>query len=587
MNVGLIQDLNPLVEGGGAQATDKTLITEGFRRGHEIDVIGPNFDPAGLADYDLVIVSNATGFRPDVLRREFETRGVPWTLFVHDYPWCNWRLYFSMEEKCKTCPYLPPWKSLLVGSSLNIFMSPLHRDACFSVLPELSAQPHVLCPSLVVPWHTPTVERVPNTVFGLNSLLPYKGRQNVLGYASNHPELKFTFAGAAEGSGDIPANVSYIGSVSNTQLRHLYAASRYFIHLPATPQPCFDGESKILTETGWTPIRQVSPGCRVVSHTGQLRRVVTQMKRSYAGAMSKIDVIARSTYSFRAFRATPEHPVLTRNGWVAASQLSGHAIGLGNVCAGCGKTVPAFLKYCSRLCMNRSRTYNYRVAKDLGLELSPLQIGCLWGMMDGEGYIGIRKDGRTLRPQSHITNSNRRILQMFQDWTGMGRVREEPNHSKGGSIYRWHLESMDELYSVVKLIEPYLIVKKQAARRALSVLEQRVIERPALKNSVTAPAFLMTEIPLHPVQSYLSQRPNTVYNLEVEGDNSYICEGVAVHNCERTVIEARMSGCELILNGLVGIASYTEWLKPDVDFFDWLAKAGTTLWEKLEQHGQH
>ena len=81
-------------------------------------------------------------------------------------------------------------------------------------------------------------EKMPGTVLGVNSLLPYKGRANVLKYAAEHPELRFRFAGAAEGEGGLPANAEYLGPVTETRLKQLYAESEGFIHLPATPQPC-------------------------------------------------------------------------------------------------------------------------------------------------------------------------------------------------------------------------------------------------------------------------------------------------------------------------------------------------------------
>jgi len=233
LKAALVQDLDPLATGGGAQLTDRLIIREGFRRGHEIEIITPE-SLVPFSGYDMVLLSNVTRFNPRILN-EIPRKIV----FHHDYYFCRTRLYFPLLEKCKTCPYLPDWRRLFNGADLNVFMSPLHRDAILSVMPELSEASHHLCPCLIEPDKWPVLEspRKEKTVLGVNSLLPYKGRMNVLAYAKDHPDMSFTFTGAAEGEGEIPSNARWIGPSGDTQLRELYASNENFIHLPGTPQP--------------------------------------------------------------------------------------------------------------------------------------------------------------------------------------------------------------------------------------------------------------------------------------------------------------------------------------------------------------
>ncbi len=582
MKTALVQDLDPMAVPGGAQTTDRLLVREGFRRGHDIEIVLPETYRDSDYNADLVIFSNITRFGPAIKPRP-SWKG-KYAVFHHDFNFCRSRLYFPLREKCKNCVYLEGWRRLFGGAALNIFMSPLHRDAYFSVMPELSEVPHMLCPSLLRPdaWPRPERSRRPGTVLGLNCLLPYKGRSNVIRYAEEHADLAFTFAGAAEGEGMLPGNAEWIGPVDDMRLRELYGSTESFIHLPGTPQPCFDGGAKVLTGNGWLPIRQISAGMKVVSHSGNLNRVLKATSRSYAGPMTRVALVSRSTYQFREFLATPEHRLLTPSGWQTTSEIGAHVMGLGSICAGCGSVIPAFVKFCSRTCLGRSRIYNYRAAVDLGLELSPLQIGCLWGMIDGEGYIGYRKDWRVLRPLFHVTNTNRDILEKLREWTGFGTVRGGRRYEeKWKPVYRWHIERMDELYSLLKILEPYLVVKKMAAKKAIELLENRVFDMPT-KSSLERPPFLITQVPVHPVTSQPRTRPKRVYNLEVENDQSYICEGIAAHNCERSAIEAKLSGCRMILNGLVGITSYGEWKLADAKFRAWLAGAPGRLWEALE-----
>lgn len=243
MKAAIYQDMDFLAVGGGAQQTDRLLFYEGLKRGHEMSLVLPESWNGTTPDTrkckaEIAIVSNSTRFSPEALSKALSE--TPYIVFHHDYWHCRFRLFFALEEKCKSCVWMPPWRSLYNGASLNIFMSPLQRDACFSVMPELSGKPYVLCPSLLDPvaWPRLEAERRINTVFGLNCLLPFKGRANVLDYARNHPDKNFTFAGAAEGEGELPPNSRWLGPVDDARLRELYSSSESFIHLPATPQPC-------------------------------------------------------------------------------------------------------------------------------------------------------------------------------------------------------------------------------------------------------------------------------------------------------------------------------------------------------------
>ncbi len=243
MKAVIYQDIDFLAVRGGAEQTDRRLFYEGLKRGHEMSLVLPESwnatTPATRKpNADIAILSNATRFPPEHLSRSLSD--VPYIVFHHDYWHCRFRLFFALQEKCKSCPWMAPWRRLYNEARLNIFMSPLQRDACFSVMPELSERPHTLCPSLLDPaaWPNHDGKRKLGTVFGLNCLLPFKGRANIIDYARKHPETSFTFAGASEGEGELPANAKHIGPIDDEKLAELYSSSESFIHLPRTPQPC-------------------------------------------------------------------------------------------------------------------------------------------------------------------------------------------------------------------------------------------------------------------------------------------------------------------------------------------------------------
>jgi len=137
---------------------------------------------------------------------------------------------------------------LLSQSKLIVWLSPLHRQYWLRSCPELEDHPYALIPPCVDPWlfeeARANVGRLRNTALGVNCLLSFKGRQNVLEYARRHPEVNFTFVGGRDNpSGPLPPNCRYIGPKPRSEMPKLYATHDYFIHLPSTPQP---GERTVL-----------------------------------------------------------------------------------------------------------------------------------------------------------------------------------------------------------------------------------------------------------------------------------------------------------------------------------------------------
>lgn len=107
-------------------------------------------------------------------------------------------------------------------------------------MPDLSKYPHALVPSAIDPkdHRAPLgVDLKPGTVIGVNNLYGFKGRENVLKYAAEHQELKFTFAGGKEKAVELPENCTYIGYKQREDLSAAFAGHEYLIHLPSTPQP--------------------------------------------------------------------------------------------------------------------------------------------------------------------------------------------------------------------------------------------------------------------------------------------------------------------------------------------------------------
>lgn len=73
----------------------------------------------------------------------------------------------------------------------------------------------------------------------------------------------------------------------------------------ATPTLCLPGDEEIFCEGRPKRIADLSPGDKVLTHTGQFKTVLAKIQRPYAGKLLEI-----STYGQLTMRMTPEHKVL-------------------------------------------------------------------------------------------------------------------------------------------------------------------------------------------------------------------------------------------------------------------------------------
>jgi hypothetical protein len=87
------------------------------------------------------------------------------------------------------------------------------------------------------------------------------------------------------------------------------------IQLPIHPN-CAPAGEMVSTEFGPMPIESVTPGVRVLTHTGNMREVIGTMSRRHTGVLIRI-----KTASGRVLTVTPEHPILANGAWKEAGQV--------------------------------------------------------------------------------------------------------------------------------------------------------------------------------------------------------------------------------------------------------------------------
>ena len=255
--IGWVCDYDCMVgEGGGGELSERAVIVEGIKRGHDIEIVTPHTpNKQGVLTADIVILGSGSRFSPQLLAQLVEQQEV--VMYLHDFwPLCKYRLFYSDLEKCKTtCPNLPLTKKLLLSSTLRIFLSPLHQRLWERAIPELADRDAYLHVSPVDTdlFQPMDVPKVPNSSLCVNCLARFKDLDNTIKYAKKHPERTITCIGAQEPNVKLPANIVPIGNVPQVEMPGMYAQTEEFLHLVNYCEPC--GRTTIEAKLCNTPLK--------------------------------------------------------------------------------------------------------------------------------------------------------------------------------------------------------------------------------------------------------------------------------------------------------------------------------------------
>ena len=127
-------------------------------------------------------------------------------------------------------------------AELNIFLSPLHYAIHKERFGE-AVEPHFLTPSgfdNVDAFFDTMKER--KDYCNVNGLLPFKGREPLIKFAKENPDVQIDVGGSSTENGrkldvDLPENMKYVGPIPESQLNEFYNKHEFYIELPDTPQP--------------------------------------------------------------------------------------------------------------------------------------------------------------------------------------------------------------------------------------------------------------------------------------------------------------------------------------------------------------
>lgn len=235
MRITWLQDYDIFAFPGGAEMNDAAHFAAGLRRSHDIKLLMPQ-----MAFYkpELLIVSNCINF--DRKRLADMVNAVPTVFFFHDYIFCKYRLFYPAADKCQSCKFAKYWKDLYLKAKLLIWLSPLHREVTLKAMPELESSKYALVPSAINPdlflFAESSKRFEASTYLTVNTLAPYKGRDNIIKFANAHPEIQI-HAIAAEILDKVPGNITLIPVAGYNQMPALYSQYKTYLELPTTPQP--------------------------------------------------------------------------------------------------------------------------------------------------------------------------------------------------------------------------------------------------------------------------------------------------------------------------------------------------------------
>ena len=107
-------------------------------------------------------------------------------------------------------------------------------------------------------------------------------------------------------------------SEKDTKIIEKYALHEYDNWLPPGDVGCVDGETWVLTEFGWEKIKYLRPGDKVLTHTGQFKRVKRVIYRGRINARTTLIHPARYWGNIKFY----SHKILTNNGWKHDTEIT-------------------------------------------------------------------------------------------------------------------------------------------------------------------------------------------------------------------------------------------------------------------------
>lgn len=353
---------------------------------------------------------------------------------------------------------------------------------------------------------------------------------------------------------------------------------------------CFTGDTMIRMADGtYRRIDKIRVGDLVVSAEGNVCPVTHVMQRQFDGRLAKI--VVSGHYQLEA---TPEHPILTEDGYRPISNVQvGQFVAIPRYLAGGSHSAPIDGRL-SRLALDDSPSFPFAIGKtDRSPDELPLtfKTGRLLGLYVAEGTAGDRKlvwsfsikEAETFaaevaelcqtelnleaaidlipdRGGCKVRVHSARLERQFAAWFGSGPENKsipacfmtsnpeflrgllsgwmDGDRQRGDSAVTTSYVMAMQMHDIANYLGmmPSLLVHTEPKVDSRGIAHLRSW-RVALNNPETYKRGAAKMTDTHLWRKVTSAGPSgtcysgLVYNLEVEGDHSYVANGIGVHNC--------------------------------------------------------
>lgn len=330
---------------------------------------------------------------------------------------------------------------------------------------------------------------------------------------------------------------------------------------------CFRGATTILMSDGSRrQIRDIRVGDSVISHLGKPRQVIRTYSRLHDGEFISINYGRRGRPD-QTISSTPEHPYLVdrANGcreWVEAQDIeAGQTVFVeGARCKFCDSVIPYWGVACDHCNPMDDPEVRFRVSRGRG----------------GSGVFGKTRVGEE---SSHFKQD---ILPLCDRLESLGyrvvpvggAVRPDIIGFRDGEVTAFEAErSTAGLLKFKKAKYDGAAISRYLNRVEWLELTER--QRQPRSNYYVDTETGLVGVKVISTERRKPKRPCTVYNFEVEEDNSYIANRVAVHNCtqDQTVfmrkkgLDAHVGGGVLYLRQDPETGAIVECLPQFFNFF--------------------
>lgn len=288
---------------------------------------------------------------------------------------------------------------------------------------------------------------------------------------------------------------------------------------------CFAGNTGIrMSDGSLKKIKDVKVGDLVITHKSKAKKVTEVFKRFYAGNLHTL-YFGRKSHIGNSVSATSEHPILVeRSGkkdWVPIKDVieGDYVYVLGSKCKVCGSSIPYYMKLC--------KTCN------------PMDIaGVKEKLSKTKGGFNKKQRGNS-SCEKHLTTD---IIPFCEDMQNQGwkmvpvggGVIPDAIGIKDNKIVAFELENRSGnvlKYKQNKYIDAPIMNFIDDVQwincKPANIIQPRSEYEAAENDLIKVPVVGVTVRKAGGV----NRKGITVYNFEVEDDNSYIASNVVVHNC--------------------------------------------------------